>query len=414
MRARHLKYFLQFSEQAEIALRGPAQIGWQARLHDEHENVHTALEWADKTDVETGLYICGNFGQFWEEFNLSEGNRWLPKFTQKPESLTYPHARAKALCALAWSLQWMEQFDQARAVAQECLDLYRSCGDKYGEIDALTLLGTISNWQVLSDMDLFKQALSQAQSLKDTWRQAHILSRMGQLVGSYEKRVSYWEKAISLFRKAGDLFMVCGFTIHLANFEMAWGHTESARIRLNDALHLNQEKSLGGEKNLYFLSILGRISSIHGDFKQARVYLQGAINISEDQGHRMNTLWLRTKLGHLALHEGSVDEALDLFAETAPDFQKDTNLDGAVFTLEGLAGYYVIVSKFNKAARLIGWTDATREKIGDTRPLLEQSDVDKIIATCVARMGEVEFSDAYEEGQKMTLDEAVAYALKES
>jgi hypothetical protein len=37
-----------------------------------------------------------------------------------------------------------------------------------------------------------------------------------------------------------------------------------------------------------------------------------------------------------------------------------------------------------------------------------------MIAACLAKMGEIAFSDAYDEGQKMTLDEAVAYALTES
>jgi hypothetical protein len=40
-------------------------------------------------------------------------------------------------------------------------------------------------------------------------------------------------------------------------------------------------------------------------------------------------------------------------------------------------------------------------------------DVDKIIATCLAQIGEAAFSDAYDEGRKMSLDEAVAYALHE-
>ena len=43
----------------------------------------------------------------------------------------------------------------------------------------------------------------------------------------------------------------------------------------------------------------------------------------------------------------------------------------------------------------------------------EQADVDKIIAACIAELGEVAFSDAYDEGQKMSLEEAVAYALQE-
>jgi len=60
---------------------------------------------------------------------------------------------------------------------------------------------------------------------------------------------------------------------------------------------------------------------------------------------------------------------------------------------------------------LIGWA-ATGEKISDKRPYLEQADVDKVIAACLAKLGEVAFSEAYDEGQKMTLDEAVAFALE--
>ena len=37
--------------------------------------------------------------------------------------------------------------------------------------------------------------------------------------------------------------------------------------------------------------------------------------------------------------------------------------------------------------------------------------MDKIIAAYIAKMGEVAFSDAYDEGQKMILDEASAFAL---
>jgi len=55
-----------------------------------------------------------------------------------------------------------------------------------------------------------------------------------------------------------------------------------------------------------------------------------------------------------------------------------------------------------------------REKLSDPRPPLEQADVDKIIAACLAKMGEAAFSEAYEEGQKMSLDEAVEFALEDT
>jgi hypothetical protein len=79
-----------------------------------------------------------------------------------------------------------------------------------------------------------------------------------------------------------------------------------------------------------------------------------------------------------------------------------------------MAALFVETDKSAVAARLIGWADAIREKINDLRPLLEQQAVDKIIAACVAEMGEAAFSDAYEEGQRMTMDEAVSYSLEGS
>ena len=54
-----------------------------------------------------------------------------------------------------------------------------------------------------------------------------------------------------------------------------------------------------------------------------------------------------------------------------------------------------------------------REKTQDARPNTEQADVDKLIAACLAKMGEVAFSDAYDQGQAMTLDEAVRFAVGE-
>ena len=47
---------------------------------------------------------------------------------------------------------------------------------------------------------------------------------------------------------------------------------------------------------------------------------------------------------------------------------------------------------------MIGWADATRKELSDTRPPLEQANVDKIIAACLFKMGEAAFSNAYDEG----------------
>ena len=80
----------------------------------------------------------------------------------------------------------------------------------------------------------------------------------------------------------------------------------------------------------------------------------------------------------------------------------------------GLASLGAVVGRVERAAYLIGWADAVREKILNPRPFLEQADIDKASAACLARMGEAAFSDAYDKGRTMTTEEAVLFALNES
>ena len=128
----------------------------------------------------------------------------------------------------------------------------------------------------------------------------------------------------------------------------------------------------------------------------------------------MGYLWARVQLGHIALRAGNLSEAHTTFAETAENFHKDSSTIGVVYTLEGFAGLSVAVGKPQRAATLIGWTDATREQIINPRPFLEQANVDRDIAAIMAKIGSSAFEIAYDSGREMTLDEAVALALDHS
>jgi hypothetical protein len=151
-----------------------------------------------------------------------------------------------------------------------------------------------------------------------------------------------------------------------------------------------------------------------GNFEKARALLEEATETTMELGHRMDHLFNRALLGRVIVQQGKFLEARGIFVETAQEFLNDKNEGGVVFTLEGMASLYVALSKPEIAACLIGWADSTLGKLHDYRMLLEQTDVDKIIAACLAKMGEVAFSDAYEEGQAMRLDEAIEFAFKEN
>jgi len=409
-RTRHMKYFLQLSEQAELALRGPAQIEWMARLIDERDNIRAALAWADKTDVEGGLYISGRLERLWESFDIREGNYWLSTFLQKPESHDYPRARARALHTHIPVLSYLSQVDESQLAARECQELYRALGDQRGEADILPI-EVEEIYSVSQRMEVFQSALRLAQASGDIWWQARMLFRLG-WNSSGDERLAYWARAITLFRQAGDWYSLAKLLSSAGNFALLNGNLELAQNYLDEASLLNNQLKDKQAKAM-LLHTRALIALRQGNYNQAHSDLQEELDITEEIGARMHSLWCRTHLGYLALCEGNLTKAQGVFAKTASIFFNDRNEIGVVFNLEGVAGVYVATGKPAIAARLIGWADITRQKIGDTRPRLEQADVDKIIVLCLAKMGEVAFSDAYEDGKKMSLDEAVAYALED-
>jgi len=107
-----------------------------------------------------------------------------------------------------------------------------------------------------------------------------------------------------------------------------------------------------------------------------------------------------------------VAEAHQLLLETIQDFHKDGHRNGLAFALDKLASLYVLTDKAETAARLIGWSDATRAEIGDPRPRIEQADLDRDTAAIIAKLGAASYKVAYDVGTEMTLEEAIRFALE--
>jgi non-specific serine/threonine protein kinase len=412
VRARHLKYFVSLSEQAELELRGPARVELMERLNEERNNIRAALHRANQTDLEAGLYLAARLMRYWESFDLREGVHWLETFLHRSESKDFPLARAAALLTYGWLLTWLQQFTPARAVTEESLTLFRAAADRRSETDALVSLANIAQFTDDPELgtELLHQALGLSQALGDRWRQAIVLGFLGWDPRDLGQRFTHWEKSIQLYREVGDLISLANLLSLLAQFRILNGDIEVGEKYLEEATLLWQSNKRANVWE-HPKTVKSLILLIRGEYEQAYTLLQEALVSAQQTGNRMSYLWVRVRLGYAALRAGNLEEAHDSFVETAQNFHKDRYTIGAVLALEGMAALFIAVDKPESAARLIGLADAVRKKIKDVRPNLEQADVDKIIAACLAKIGEVAFADAYDEGQGMTMDEAVNYIL---
>ncbi|MBI5933204.1 MAG: XRE family transcriptional regulator [Chloroflexi bacterium] len=413
IRKQHMQYFHLFSGQAESGLIGPQQIEWHARVIDERDNLRAAFAWADKSDVETGLSLTANLGRrFWESFDAREGAYWLDKFLQKAESIAYTSARAKALHVQGGLRYALQQFDLARAAEEESLILFRASGDKQGEIDALLVLG--STMQFLEGMDrrivIQRQALHLAESIGDKWRKARALAGLAGDTRDLQSSYAYFEDAIDLFRQVGDLHMLASISGALGHSLVMNGQTATAKKWLEDALDLNRR--MNNTPGMEFvLTASAYMALLDGHYAQARGYLLEWMKSAEELGNRMGYLWARARLGYVAFREKNLAAAQDILMECMREFRMDRDRTGLIFTAETMVCLFVELNQPDRAARLFGWAEATRKATGDSRPQLEQMDLNRSTSVICRKLGENKFKDMLNEGSAMTLDEAVEVAV---
>ena len=85
-------------------------------------------------------------------------------------------------------------------------------------------------------------------------------------------------------------------------------------------------------------------------------------------------------------------------------------LPGVVDSLEAIAGLAAEQESNVEAARLFAAALSLRNAIGMSRWPAEQSDYDAVLSSIRAALGEAGFGTAWAEGERLSPDEAIAYA----
>lgn len=410
LRDNHLAYMVDLAEKAEEELKGPRQRQWDRRLASERENISHALEHAVEADVKAGLDLCGRLSAHWLS-HVDEGVKWTTAFLSDPRSAAFPLSRAKALITQSYVLLYRQEFEAALQAANEAHAVFTALGDREGEFDCLLLQGWVLSYSEGMDrkVEHYSTALEVARSIGDEWRVANALVHLGWDQRDPPHGRACWEEAITLLREVGDWRMLVS-TLGLLGFSrLTDGDIEGAEAAFEEALNTNENQT---NIDLEF-TLTGQsfICLLNEDYEGARTYLLRIAGMFGDIGNQMGYLWARMRLAYVAIREGNVTEARQLLDGAIPEFQASENPFGLSFALEKVATLYVVTGRPKAAASLIGWVDATRERIGFARPPLEQKQLDEYIAVIQAAIGCPEFQTAYATGKGLTLDEALALTL---
>lgn len=157
---------------------------------------------------------------------------------------------------------------------------------------------------------------------------------------------------------------------------------------------------------------LGRAAQSQGDYATARVLHEESLAIRRELGDKSGIAYALSDLGLVAIEQADYGAAGFLYAQSLAIRQDVGDKWGMAACLTGLAGVAEAREQSEHAARLLGATEALLEAIGGRLDALERVVSARTVAAVQTALGETACAAAWAEGRAMTLEDAVACALK--
>lgn len=380
LRDRHLEYFTEWAEQVEPKLRGPEQMVWWDQIEMEHNNIRSALNWSlGGGDVQLGLRLSGAAYWFWDpRDHMREGLKWLKEMLAKTAPQHRTKARAKALMAAGVLAVFdLTTTDPAVDWFMESLEIFREQGDPWWIAYALTTLGWyhLYNAEPMVAEEKFKEAVAYARREEDGWILAYTLKGLGSALERFDYAAArpILEESLAIWREVGVLEGIADTLNQLGTVAHGQGLEEEAIMLLEESLALSR-KIESKTYTAMVLDNLGECLQTHGDNERAERLFREAIILEQEISYYHGIAWSLCGLG-------------------------------------GVAGEQ---RKPERAARLLGAAQAWRKSVGEDLSAWPYvlNDYARWEDTARAQLDEEAFATAYAEGQAMTLEQAVKYALE--
>jgi tetratricopeptide (TPR) repeat protein len=454
--ARHAHWYLELAERVKPTLPSLEQQSWFDRLAHEHDNLRTALAWFAQQEGNAGLRLAAALFPFWRIRGFfSEGQQWLEKFLRRADSpatttridalnglarlyieqsnfvaaqesfaqalrlarqTAYDQGIGAALVGLGITRWELGDFPAAYTVLDEAVQRGRSTNDRPLLAKALRILALVhwSQGEIFSARSCCVESLAVARQLGDLGSIAGSLFNLAILTalqGEYGSARQLYEECLTINRQLGDRGFVADVLINLGQLTVDLGEFEDAAVYLAEASQLHQQ--LGDQGDMaYSLANLADIAFYRGDYAPARRQYQEALTLFRQAGNKRMVGRSLGWLGLIACCEGDLATATALCAEALTLRHAIGHKAGVVFSLEeGYAELAVALGQPAVAVRLLAVADGLYEEMSRTRPPIKARLVEKLKLKLRTHLGESAFAGAWNEGQAMSMDEAVAYAL---
>ena len=420
VRARHLDFYVRFAGEVEPRLRGPEQLKCLRQLEIEYDNIRAALEHSYLSgNISAGLQLAWSLLIFWSgSGHWREAKELLAKLLAQPQAMGKTSLRVKGLSVAGLMATLLNDTSTAQAWLDESIEIAFELGPEHKDLYAMNLglQGySIRGTDLSRARSQCEEALAIGREINDQWSIANILDYLGNIYtaqGDYSAAQAASTESMTRFLAMNNKWMSSRPLGNLGAISFQQGHYQSARSYWEAALDVYRE--MGDKANIGFmLSSLANVAQIQGELERSVELYEESLTLWRIIGDEVSISPLLTNLGYVILRQGNTERAAALFAEGLLLNKKIDNQIQILFCLAGLVTLALARQKPKLAAQFLGMVEKFTTTAQRTLAYDSQYRPDDFIETTRATLGDEAYTAAYETGNQMNVDEAVAYALKE-
>jgi serine/threonine-protein kinase PknK len=284
---------------------------------------------------------------------VAQALQLLGSVVERPELV----ARAELRGRRAWSLGYLQRYDEATTEFEAALDDSRAAGDSRVEGNILNLWASVALHQTdfPNAMRRYRAALECAQRIGDVERVASIrynLSTSHLWNGEYAACLGHLGESLRLFEAMGALRNAARARCGLGQLELKLGLYEQARVTLRAAIQTSQQVRQQSSEALAML-LLAQAEGRRGRMIDARQGIAEARRLYLAIDRRPDAADALLDLADLELDQGNVADALRAIEQASAEVD-----------LEQVGSQKVRAVVLRARAAALSGSDAERVEIG--------------------------------------------------
>jgi tetratricopeptide (TPR) repeat protein len=262
--------------------------------------------------------------------------------------------------------------------------------------------------------DFAAAALEIAKAQDDKYQVAYmnfISAYLFSSIGEFDKANIHNQECLAQFQELNIMWGIGSSLVQRGHLANQSGDIELARKCFEQVLEeTRRENSKRGMAMA--LNSLGELARITGNYELSTHFYNESMQLHQEMGNNMAVAMMLGNLGEVALHEKDYPRAKCLFNQTLEMARQLENPRIFLGCLEGFARVAAYAGRYKQAALLFGSAQESHEASGIIRDPADEMEYNLCIEYAREHLDPATFNSAWAEGKKMSVNEAIEFAVR--